>query len=233
MPDEPATGLAAAAPATTESEEMYLIHVAMAHEDGTEGPVPLRIVASALAVTPASANQMVKKLEAKDLVRYVPYRGVELTDAGRRVAARVLRGRRLWGVFLADRLGFSATEADVIACDLEHITTPEVAHRLAHLLGEPAAGPGGHPIPGPDGEITTVPELLLSECEVGDRVRVTAIEGSAATLGFLAAGGVAAGREVHVRGRTSAGSMLVDGADGESHLAADVVAVIRVRPVRR
>jgi DtxR family transcriptional regulator, Mn-dependent transcriptional regulator len=214
-------------PATSESEEMYLIHVAMAHEEGIIGPVPLRHLSDALGVTTASANEMVRKLETKGLVDYVPYRGVDLTSHGDRVAARVLRGRRLWGVFLADRLGFSPEEADAIACDLEHITTPEVADRLARLLGDPGAGPGGRSIPGRDGPVV---DAALSDPASGGRCRVTAVDASPATVAFLEAAGVAPGTYLVVRARTSDGTVLVAVAERELHLDPDTARRIRVRP---
>jgi len=48
--------------ATSESEEMYLITIARAGEDGWVGPVPIPQVADALGVTQVAANEMVKKL---------------------------------------------------------------------------------------------------------------------------------------------------------------------------
>ncbi len=43
-------------------------------------------LADALGVSPASATNMVKKLAARRLVRHSPYRGVELTKAGEKMA---------------------------------------------------------------------------------------------------------------------------------------------------
>ena len=80
-------------------------------------------------------------------MEYQPYHGVALTSAGRRVAGRVLRGRRLWACFLSGRLGYSPGEADTLACSLEHVTPPEAADRLARFLGDPAADPFDRPIP--------------------------------------------------------------------------------------
>ncbi len=127
---------------TTPSEEMYLITVAMAEEEGREGPLPLASLAQALSISPASANQMVWRLADRGLVAYHPYRGVLLTAAGRAAAQRVLRGRRLWASFLEEHLGFGVEEADALACDYEHLTPPRVADRLEAFLdraGGPAA----------------------------------------------------------------------------------------------
>ena len=139
------SGRAIASAPTTPSEEMYLITVAVAEEEGTPAPLPLADLAQSLGISPISANQMVRRLEERGLVEYHPYHGVALTPAGRRVARRVLRGRRLWASFLAGHLGFSPEEADALACSLEHVTPPEAADRLARFLGDPAADPWAVP----------------------------------------------------------------------------------------
>jgi DtxR family Mn-dependent transcriptional regulator len=147
MPKDSGPGIATGAASTTPSEEMYLITVAVAEEEGRPLPLPLADLAQALAISPVSANQMVRRLEDRGLVEYHPYRGVALTAAGRRAAWRVLRGRRLWATFLADHLGFTPEEADALACRLEHVTPPEAADRLGRFLGDPVVGPLGAPIP--------------------------------------------------------------------------------------
>ena len=84
----------------SESEEMYLITIARAVEDGHPEPVPVSLVARELDVSAVSANQMVRKLAGRNYVEYEPYQGVTLTEPGRAVAASILRRRRLWGVSL-------------------------------------------------------------------------------------------------------------------------------------
>ena len=213
---------------TTESEEMYLIHVAMAAEDGIEGAVPLRTLAEMLSVTPISANQMVKKLVARGLAGYTPYQGVVLTEDGKRIAGRVLRVRRLWAVFLADRLGLSPAEADRVACDLEHVTPAEVVDRLAGLLGDPATAPSGQPIPAADGSEAPGPSVPLTELPVGGTGTVTAIDGSAAVESFLAASGAEPGSPVTVLA-VVADNVLVELAGEQAHLSDAVAGAIRVR----
>ena len=53
--------------------------------------------------TAASASNMVKKLDGLGLVRHVPYRGVQLTPAGARVALEVIRHHRLLELFLLEK----------------------------------------------------------------------------------------------------------------------------------
>lgn len=126
--------------ATSPSEEMYLIRVAMAEEQGWEGPLPLAALAEALLISPVSANQMVRRLAERGLFEYHPYQGVLLTGEGRAAAHRVLRGRRLWTGFLVEHLGFGDEEADDLACDFEHLTPPALADRLEAFLGRSGEG---------------------------------------------------------------------------------------------
>ena len=132
---------------TSESEEMYLITVARAVEEGTPEPIPVGAIAASLSVAPASVNEKIKKLADRGLLDYEPYRGVRLSKRGRIIAAQVLRTRRLWATFLTNHLGFSPLEADEQACRLEHVTAGEATERLARYLGEPEADPLGRPIP--------------------------------------------------------------------------------------
>ena len=67
--------------------------------------VTTNALAERLGVTAASASGMVKKLDTLGLVRHEPYRGVELTDEGERLALEVLRHHRLLELYLAERLG--------------------------------------------------------------------------------------------------------------------------------
>jgi len=176
---------------------MYVITLARAVESGRSEPIPMPVVASALDVSVASANEMVRKLASRDLVTYEPYRGVGLTAAGRAVANRVLRTRRLWATFLADQLGFSPTEADDQACQLEHATAPAAVDRLAVFLGDPETDPLGSPIPGRGSSRSVgVKATTLSEVMVGCDGEVMAIRTPGAARVFLAGEGIEVGTTV-------------------------------------
>ena len=142
MPKDSGTSLrdAPASRATSPSEEMYLITVALAEERGGEERLAVAALARDLSISPVSANQMIWRLASRGLMDYHPYQGVALTAAGRAAARRVLRGRRLWRAFLVGHLGFGEEEADALACDLEHLTAPRVADRLESFLGRLAPG---------------------------------------------------------------------------------------------
>jgi DtxR family Mn-dependent transcriptional regulator len=207
---------------------MYLIHIAMAGEEGVEGPIGLSRLAEMLSVSPVSVNQMVKKLAVRGLVDYLPYKGVALTDPGREIADQVLRGRRLWALFLAEQLELSSTRADTIACDLEHITPPDLADRLAALLGDPIRGPQGRPIPRPRTVGQTPPKVALPALPVGETGTVSAVDGSPATQSFLAEEGVVPGSAVLLLAKGKEGGCLIRVGTAEVHLVGQLARGVKV-----
>jgi DtxR family Mn-dependent transcriptional regulator len=211
---------------SSEAEEMYLITVARAIEDGIGPPVPVSTIAGELEVSSVSANQMIKKLEGVGLLGYVPYKGVTLTTSGDELANTVLRNRRLWGRFLADHLGLSAAKADEVACEMEHVTPDMVANRLASFLGDPTTGPTGKPIPGGSSTVETV-SAVLTDVRVGDVVTVVGTGSDHAD--FLRSQGIGEGVDISILGLGSDGSVLVEGPSGTMHVTASIAGEISVR----
>src|SRR4249920_3894937 len=74
-------------------------------ESRGEGAVTTNAIAERLGVTPASASGMVKRLDTMGLVTHVPYKSVQLTPRGVKVALEVLRHHRLLELYLAQSLG--------------------------------------------------------------------------------------------------------------------------------
>lgn len=206
---------------------MYLITIAMAVEDGHEGPVPLPYLGKEMDVSRVSANEMVKKLVEKGYVTYTPYKGVALTGTGTAIANDVLRRRRLWAVFLSDHLGLTAAAADTVACEFEHITPSEVAHRLSHFLGDPTVGPGGKPIPSADGVAAPAGRSLV-ESPVGQVVVVLTIDGDPSLRAFLADEGIIEGALLTVAALADDGGCLVESPTASVRLSTRAAAAVRV-----
>jgi DtxR family Mn-dependent transcriptional regulator len=89
---------------TTSAIEDYAKAIYALEERDSE-PVSTNALAERLRVTAASASGMVKRLGELGLVEHTPYRGVSLTDAGRRVALEVMRHHRLLELYLVESLG--------------------------------------------------------------------------------------------------------------------------------
>jgi DtxR family Mn-dependent transcriptional regulator len=115
-----------------------------------DGAVSTNAIADRLGVSAASASAMVKKLDGLGLVSHVPYRGVQLTPAGLKVALEVIRHHRLLERFLAEELGVPWDRVHDEAEVLEHVLSEEVEALIAAKLGDPTIDPHGDPIPTAD-----------------------------------------------------------------------------------
>lgn len=218
-----------AAVATSESEEMYLITIAMAIEEGQEPPIPVPRLADALDVSRVSANEMIKKLDARGLIEYVPYKGAVLQPEGELIARRILRRRRLWSVFLADQLGLTPQAADAVACEFEHVTPTDVAQRLAEFLGDPKVGPQGKPIPLPVDEPGTRSEWApLPELGVGMAGEVVRLDGDSTVQGYLRDQGLTPGAVVTLLAASDDGGVLVRTEAGGLNLSQQIAGLVGV-----
>ena len=213
---------------TSEAEEMYLITIARAVEDGRAEPVPVSHAARELAVSGVSANQMIRKLAGRGYLEYEPYQGVTLTESGRLVASSILRRRRLWGVFLSEKLGLTADRADEVACDFEHVTPDDVADLLSGFLGNPVAGPRGHSIPGSGSGAAIRATARLDAVPVGAKRFVVGIDLSDDFRRFVEAQGLVKGAEIVVLAIGTGGDRLVAIGGATTHLSIELVSGIVV-----
>ena len=90
---------------------------------------------------------MCKRLGELGLVAHVPYKGVELTDDGERVALEVIRHHRLLELYLAESLDVPWDRVHAEAEVLEHVLSEELEELIAAKLGNPTVDPHGDPIP--------------------------------------------------------------------------------------
>jgi DtxR family Mn-dependent transcriptional regulator len=165
------------------SVEHYLKSVfELADEDHS---VSLSSLAEDLAISPVSANEMVRKLVKRGLITYERYRGVTLTPKGRAQALAVIRRHRLWERFLTDVLGLGWDRVHEEACRLEHATSPLVEERLAQFLGWPETCPHGHPLPTPEGEVAREAGVPLSKIEPGMKGIVLSVPEEPELLQYL------------------------------------------------
>jgi DtxR family Mn-dependent transcriptional regulator len=158
---------------TSESIEMYLKSIR--ELEVGECPVSISHLAQRLGVSSPSTIEMVKRLAEQNLVTHTPYKGVALTQNGRKRALNILRRHRLWERFLTDHLGLPWECVHDYACQLEHATSPEVTNALANFLGHPATCPHGNPIPDAEGKIAEIETVPLSSLEIGQTARLVNI----------------------------------------------------------
>jgi DtxR family transcriptional regulator, Mn-dependent transcriptional regulator len=161
--------------------------------------VTTNALAERLGVTAASASGMVKKLGQLGLVRHEPYRGVELTPDGERVALEVLRHHRLLELYLAERLGMPWDRVHDEAEVLEHVISEELEALIAAKLGHPTHDPHGDPIPTPDLTIDEGATVSMQSLDVGDRgVFMRISDSDPEMLRYLGERGIAPGDHFEV-----------------------------------
>ncbi|MCS6843129.1 MAG: metal-dependent transcriptional regulator [Caldilineales bacterium] len=210
----------------SESTEMYLLRIALLQDGNAQ--VPISTLADQLSVSPVSANQMCRRLASEGLVIYQPYKGVSLTAQGEKVALRILRNRRLWEVFLVEKLHIEPKEAEEMACRLEHVTPGLLSRRLAEFLGNPTMSPQREPIPPEPGEEVRQPRRRLTTLIAGQEARITGVYTDETVKEFLRAQGVAPGALVKVVAGAANGSMLLEVSDDYVYVTHEIAAQIEV-----
>lgn len=185
----------------TLAEENYL--KAIFHlEYESEGEVSTNAIAERMDTKPSSVTDMVQKLAEKGMLIYKRYKGVQLTDEGRKLAAYVIRKHRLWEVFLVEKLDFHWDEVHEIAEQLEHIQSDELVTRLDKYLGSPDFDPHGDPIPDEHGVLKRTSKKLLSEIDKNEKgVCVGVKETSPEFLQYLDKKKISIGTKITVLGK--------------------------------
>jgi Mn-dependent DtxR family transcriptional regulator len=113
----------------TQDQYLKTIYIVQEQEDG---PASTGDIADRLDVSPASANEMIGKLESRGLVDHEKYKGVSLTDDGI-IRARDALGtyciieRFLWGVLEVEEFRTEAKQ-------LEGVIDETVAERLDTII---------------------------------------------------------------------------------------------------
>jgi DtxR family transcriptional regulator, Mn-dependent transcriptional regulator len=158
------------------------------------GAVSTNALAERLAVTPASASGMVRKLDELGLVEHVPYKGVMLTQAGAQLALEMLRHHRLLELYLAEALGVPWDRVHDEAEVLEHVLSEDLEALIAAKLGNPTRDPHGDPIPSADLVIDEEQTESLAALEPGARgILVRIPDAAPEMLRYLTERGIALG----------------------------------------
>ena len=166
-------------------------------------------IAERMGVRPSSATAMLKKLAGLGLVDYAPYKGVELTSTGERVALEVIRHHRLLEQYLAEALGIPLDEVHSEADRLEHVLSEELEARIDHSLGYPTHDPHGDPIPDSKLKLDRSRLRTLASLEPGDEAtirRVPSDDGE--LLRYLKSLALVPGRKVKLRSAAPFGGPL-------------------------
>ncbi len=131
-------------------------------------PVATSALAARLGVAEPTVTAMIKRLARLSLLRHTPYRGVELTSVGERVALETLRHHRLLELYLVRALGLGWERVHAEAERLEHVLSDEVEDRIDAALGHPKTDPHGEPIPTREGQVEEPACERLADMEAGE-----------------------------------------------------------------
>jgi len=129
---------------TAESEHVEMYLKAMWHLKETGEQIKVNKIAKILNVRQPSVVQMLKRLNAQNLVIYNKT-GVIMTDNGERIAAKMMRNSRLLEMLMTKMLKMDINAKMV--CGMEHHMDDYFADALCTLLGCPEKSPRGVIIP--------------------------------------------------------------------------------------
>jgi DtxR family transcriptional regulator, Mn-dependent transcriptional regulator len=178
-------------------------------ESRGDEPVSTKTLAERLGITPGSVSAMLKRLDELGLIKHVPYRGVRLTPAGRRIALEVIRHHRLLESYLAEVLGMPWDRVHAEAEVLEHVLSDDLEELIAAKLGHPTVDPHGDPIPTVEYDLDEGETRGLDELPIGTTGRFVRVSDSdPEMLRYLAEQGIALGDRLEVIERQPFGGPL-------------------------
>nr|WP_320012561.1 metal-dependent transcriptional regulator [uncultured Desulfobulbus sp.] len=97
---------------------------------GSETEVRPKEIVARMGVTGPSVTEALRLLSEKNLVHYVPYGAVTLTDAGKSVAQGVYHRHKTLKRFFVEILGIDEADAEKGACEMEHVASQDLVYRL-------------------------------------------------------------------------------------------------------
>ncbi len=145
----------------------------------------LKEIASYFSYTEQSVNEMIKKLDKKGYVSYIPYHGVKLLKKGNNEAIRMIRSHRIWEVFLEKYLGYSWEEVHKEAEHLEHAGSEKMIEKMYAFIGKPKSCQHGNPIPSYDKPFESKTYLSLYEIEENVSFKILQVKDNFQLLQFL------------------------------------------------
>ncbi len=162
------------------TEENYI--KAVYHLQQASGSVTTNVLSAKLVTTPASVTDMLKKLKAKGLLLYEPYKVFCLSPTGSKIALEIIRRHRLWEYFLVEKLAFGWDEVHEVAEELEHVGSKKLVDKLDQFLDFPKFDPHGDPIPDCNGLMSSVEQVSLAYLPIGQQAQVTAVSNQSTEL---------------------------------------------------
>lgn len=186
-----------------------------------------------LNVAPGTVTNTVERIEKESLIVHEPYKGVKLTEKGRRIALGVVRKHRLSERLLTDILNVEWEKTHDAACQLEHGISDEIAKKIEKTLGHPKTCPHGNPIPTECGGIieeSSQPLTKFSMKEKGIIVKIT--DENSDLLQYFGALGLKPEVSLEVIEKAPFNGPITVRVDNKNHaLSREIAGLIRVRKI--
>ena len=184
-------------------------------------------IARRLKVAPGTVTGYINYLKDRDLVLHRPYRGVNLTDKGRRIALDAIRKHRLSERLMTDMLGMDWSKAHTEACLFQQGLSSDLLRPLEEVLGYPKTCPHGNPIPTRCSGVVeeeSEPLINLDLNQAGTVVKI--IDEYFELLQYLATLGIKPNAHVTVQDKTPRNKLITLRVDGESRTVNETVASV-------
>lgn len=127
-------------PNLTEGESHYLITIYREQKEESE-KVSTTSIAGKFDVSPATVTETLQKLSKKKMLKYKPYKGVELTEQGLSEARKFLRKHRLLELLFSESFGYDPGESCEEASKIDHQTSQKLARSICRAFGHPNSCP--------------------------------------------------------------------------------------------
>ncbi|MEM4704533.1 MAG: metal-dependent transcriptional regulator [Candidatus Bathyarchaeia archaeon] len=203
--------------------EEYLECIFKLQEKG--GAARTNDIVKSLRVVPGTVTNTIEWLEREGLVTHVPYRGVKLTEKGRKIALQVIKRHRLSERLLTDILHMEWSKVHEVACKLEHGITEEMVKYLEKALKHPKTCPHGNPIPTNCEEAADEKLRPLTELSTGEKGAVVKItEESYELLQYLDKLGLVPGKTIKILEKAPFSGPITVGIGSKSHAISQTVA---------
>lgn len=189
-------------------------------------------LAKQLNVALGTITNTIESMEKQNFVVHKPYKGVKLTDKGRKIALDVIRRHRLSERLLTDVLRLGWSKAHEAACKLEHaFADKELSKSLEEALGHPKTCPHGNPIPSEFGKLTEEESVVLTALDCGEKGTIVKVTDERLDmLQYLATLGLVPGASIEIEEKAPFnGPIMVKVLGASCALGRNVASVIWVK----
>ena len=168
----------------SKAEEDYVKFI-YEHSLRTPHIVKTSDIAKAFSFTEQSVNQMVKQLEEKGYLTFIPYKSITLTPEGNKAALMMIRAHRVWETFLTNQLHYPWDKVHEVCEQLEHQGDEVLIDRLHQFLNKPSTCPHGNPIPSSDLKVEHINYQRLDELNGNQSLIIRQVSDHPQLLSFL------------------------------------------------